>query len=160
MESVAAVKDAPAGSRFNELETRNHRAAIRRVLPSDDGAGAREAGADDYVLEVMEKRAGPLSVRDAKTGLGMLEDLARRRGERSFCELSAAEQDEVLRQLQLIPHPTVQRFFKRLVALTLEGFLCDPQRGGNRDQVGWSSLGIEGARVPGACVGEDPCPHE
>jgi gluconate 2-dehydrogenase gamma chain len=32
-------------------------------------------------------------------------------------------------------------FFQRLVTLTLEGFLSDPQYGGNRNQVGWRFIG-------------------
>jgi|GEM_PF-3183789 len=151
------VAPAQSVSRLTPLQQSNLKAAALRVLPSDEGCGAREAGAEDYVVRMVETRSGPGTVRDLKTGLEMLEDLACHVGAKSFANLSEDEQDQVLRQLQLTPHPTLQRFFRQLVALTVEGFLCNPQRGGNHRSVGWVWLGIRGTQVPEACCEEEPC---
>lgn len=146
-----------ATGRLTELEQANLSAAVFRVLPSDDGCGAREAGCDRYLASLLDRRASEATVRDFKAGLSMLEDLANQVAGRSFHEAPEPQQDAVLKHLQQTPHPKLQRFFRNLVSLTIEGFLSDPRRGGNRDGVGWSYLGIQGARRPGACLKEGAC---
>ncbi len=153
--AAAAEWDRP--SRLDERESRALRAAVLRILPSADGAGAAEAGCPDYVIEALERRRPPRFVDEMRRGLAFAESLAEQIAGRSFADASDDEQDRVLRQLQRTPHPTVQRFLRRLVRLTLEGYLCDPRRGGNRARAGWTHLGLDGARAPGACLGTEPC---
>ena len=38
------------------------------------------------------------------------------------------------------------RFFAMVWAHTIEGLLCDPAYGGNRDGVGWKLIGFPGAQ--------------
>jgi len=142
--------------KLDERERRMLRAAVLRVLPSTGGAGASEAGCADYVIGTLERRRPPRFVGEMRRGVAFAESLAEQMAGESFADASGEEQDRILRQLQRTPHPTVQRFLRRLVRLTLEGFLCDPRHGGNRARAGWIRLGLDGARAPGACLETDP----
>ena len=80
-------------------------------------------------------------------GLRQMDLLARRAGSASFVQATPATQDDVLRRLQrgmrLEGRWTSRHFFLVLLTLTLEGFLCDPVYGGNRDKAGWRFIGFE-----------------
>lgn len=129
--------------RLDETERRNLEAAVLRVIPSDDGAGAAEAGCPEYVIRVVEERLKAANTEKIKRGLAFTEKLSQQICGCSFADAETDGQDQVLLQLQRMPHPTIQTFFHRLVNLTLEGFLCDPRHGGNRERVGWRYLGFD-----------------
>lgn len=116
-------------------------AAASRILPSEDGPGATEAGVADYVMAALgEERLNswlPYFVH----GLGRIEAICRETLGKPFPAAAPAEQDEVLRQLQAIPEPHLRHFFGQLVRLCIEGFLGDPRYGGNRDGLGWRYVG-------------------
>jgi gluconate 2-dehydrogenase gamma chain len=71
-------------------------------------------------------------------------------GNRSFQELSPAQQDEILAGVEsgAIAFKEVNgpRFFDLLLQNTMEGFFADPIYGGNRDMAGWKLVGFPGAR--------------
>lgn len=128
---------------MRERHMRILEAAMDRVLPSSEAApGATAAGALQHVERLLESDVvGP----DAATigqGLELLDSAALSRWGRPFPECRSTEQDAVLRQVQDIPHPPVQQFFSLLVRLTLSGFLCAPEHGGNRSGMGWRFVGF------------------
>lgn len=146
------------GPALGDAQQRALGAVVLRILPSSGGeAGAREAGCAEYVLSVAENRLQPRSLEEIKKGLGFLESLSAQMTGLPFADAPEEEQDRVIGQLLATPHPTPHRFFRRVVRLTLEGFLGDPAHGGNRNRVGWTGLGLAGPSAPGACLGEDPC---
>ncbi|WP_369719470.1 gluconate 2-dehydrogenase subunit 3 family protein [Bradyrhizobium sp. LLZ17] len=71
-------------------------------------------------------------------------------GGKSFAELGASEQDDMLRKIESgeIKFETVdaQGFFSALLKDVPEGFFSDPIHGGNRDMVGWKMIGFPGIR--------------
>jgi gluconate 2-dehydrogenase gamma chain len=115
---------------------------MERVLPSDDGPGAREADAAGYA-DWYARQPGFRNIQHPLVfGLGLLEQLALSMHGASFAACTPGQQDEVLRKVQNIPHVTAQRFFSVLVWLTLSGFLCPPEYGGNQRRAGWDFIGF------------------
>lgn len=132
---------APGAVRFRSLspqETTEIEAMTIRILPSDDGPGAREAGVIyfiDRALETFLRDQRPLLT----SGLEELRAAvaARHPGVAGFSTLGAVEQDEVLRGLE------AGEFFALVRRATIAGFLANPSYGGNRDSVGWRWIGFE-----------------
>ncbi len=143
-----------SGRVFGSREWRTIEAIASRILPSDDGPGAREAGVVGFIDRQLA--TGPLS------GLGpVLNELAKRielyarkvHG-RSYADLGAEEQDAMvakLRTADLSLSLPERQLYEVLHTLTLEGFLSDPSHGGNVDQIGWQYVRFAEPtlRVPG-----------
>jgi gluconate 2-dehydrogenase gamma chain len=72
-------------------------------------------------------------------GLVLVQAEVRKRGAPSLDALDVEAREEVLRSVEgaRVRGFDGRRFVHLLVVLTLEGFLCDPRHGGNRDGVGW-----------------------
>lgn len=121
-------------------------AAVERILPSDDGPGARETGAAAHIEQLLEtsfRSWQPLF----DDGLDRFEELATQLHGRPFAEGSPEERDEVLRRFQTEPDRLRQAFFRKLVSFTLEAFLRDPAH------LGWSYLETPEARAE-HCLGK------
>jgi gluconate 2-dehydrogenase gamma chain len=126
---------------FTRKERRILAAALERILPSDDGVGARTAGVMRYFDFVRRQPVfEPVRAR-MQSGLELLAGLSRDLFGKDFVDLSGEDQDIVLQRVASVPHPAAQRFFATLVNLALAGFLCDPTHGGNRNVVGWRFIG-------------------
>lgn len=130
-----------------ELLSFEHQAILgamtSRIIPSDDGPGAREAEVMRYI---------PGALRDARhrgflpllqRGLDFVEYLAQNHCATRFIDCGPREQDRILHEAQNFPNNESRKFFETVVELSLEGFLCDPSRGGNRRKVGWEYMGFE-----------------
>lgn len=125
-------------------------AVIERLLPSDLGTGARETGAAGYVRRALE--TSPYG-RGVEQCLDLLATTAAEEDDAPFEDLPPERQDELLSALAEHAEPAVRNVFRTLVTLSLEGFLCRPERGGNRDGLGWRFMGYgEMAPWPGACL--------
>ena len=125
-------------------------AVVERLLPSDLGTGARETGAAKYVEQALEHSAYRRGVEQC---LNLLATMASEKDEAPFEELPPERQDVLLGALAEHAEPAVRNVFRTLVTLSLEGFLCRPERGGNRDGLGWRFMGYgEIAPWPGACL--------
>jgi gluconate 2-dehydrogenase gamma chain len=126
-------------------------AITTRLIPSDgQGPGAKEARAAHYIDRAL---AGPLaSSRAAYTaGLAALDSHARTSKGSAFAQLSAADQDAVLSDVEANRvsgfTPNGAAFFTMVRAHTIEGTFSDPYYGGNADFVGWDLIGYPGVRV-------------
>jgi choline dehydrogenase-like flavoprotein len=136
------------------------------VYAAADGSGFLELSgkeADAWRARISELQA------TYRAGVRTLDDLARARGGRDFAGLAEDDQDAVLTELSGVPAPealtlgeTLQLvpagaaasdsgasdsgadFFSALVLHTRQGFYCDPVYGGNRDHVGWRTIGFPG----------------
>ena len=124
---------------FFDPETAREVAALAaRIVPSDDGPGATEAGAVyfiDRVLKTFESDKQALYRTD-------LSDLQERRKKvfpdsSSIASLKPGEQDQLLRAIE------TTEFFAILRLHTVAGFLGDPSYGGNRNKVGWKYIEFE-----------------
>jgi gluconate 2-dehydrogenase gamma chain len=116
-------------------------ALVARILPSDDGPGAREANVVGFVdAQLATKELAPVAPVILEAAR-RLETIARDRFARSFAALEVAEQDSLAHAMsrgELFAPPFPGReVFAALHTLTLEGFLSDPLHGGNAGQIGW-----------------------
>jgi len=141
---------------FTEAEALLVAAAAARIFPGDEnGPGAHEAGVVIYIDRQLASAYGKDGFRYRgepfvdgtaeqgyqgkatpreiyKEGLAQLAE---------FDQLTAAKQDERLRELQ------TTRFFTLLRQHTIEGMFCDPMHGGNVDKMGWQLIGFPGPRM-------------
>lgn len=156
---------------FNREEAQFIEAAVARLIPTDQHAGAIEAGVPSYLDKQLGGAwgagerlytSGPWE--PTRPGLGY--QLPLKPGElfhtaikainaelnksgRPFWEMSPDQQDEYLHKLEAdgvdlngIPSEV---FFDQLRGMTIEGFFSDPVYGGNKDMVAWKMIGFPGA---------------
>jgi gluconate 2-dehydrogenase gamma chain len=139
--SACAMQDAHDGAPFTTLnvaEGRAMRAFAARILPSDDGPGAEEAGAAWFADRVL---AGPFAgmLEPIRGGLADIDERARTAHGVPFSELDAAQQDALIGDVVETP------FFFLGRMLTVMGVLSDPALGGNRNHVGFAMIGMDHA---------------
>ena len=118
---------------FTTDEAAEMEAICQQIIPSDDGPGAKEAGAlffIDYALSQTEPDLQPVF----RNGL---KDLAQKSAPHKFSSLSAEQQRSLLKQID------TTEFFERARQYTILGFLGTPARHGNRNEVGWKYIGFE-----------------
>lgn len=87
-----------------------------------------------------------------RMGIAAVDALCRDRFKASFAELSAGQQDDVLKQIEAgkltSPDMPLKTFFTSfLLENTLEGFFGDPMYGGNKDMAAWKMIAHPGARA-------------
>jgi len=155
-ELLAAVPQAedlaPTRESLNELEWRIFEAIAARILPSDDGPGATEAGCVAFVDRALaheESASRPLYL----AGLRGVEAVARLRSGRSFAELDDESRDALLAEIERggvadwpVDAGSPAAFFQAVRRHTILGFLADPLYGGNRQYAGWRATGYPGPR--------------
>ncbi len=133
---------------LTDSEAATVNALCERIIPADQDPGAAWAGVVEFIdrkLAGYHRRYQAL-YRDGLRGVG--ESSAALFG-KGFVDLTAAQQDELLRRLAAgqAPGATWQRipagdFFNRVVEHTMEGFYGGPRHGGNRDAISWRMLGL------------------
>jgi gluconate 2-dehydrogenase gamma chain len=189
------VSSAPTSTQgfFDPHQRATVAAAMARIIPSDDGPGAAEAGTIDFLdrylsgisyifakpdgsgFETLQgKQAAAWTERITalqekyRAGLVLLDQVSHKIAGANFVELSPEDQDRVLAELEqpavqeeiaietegtvAASEPALQQmaseadlpFFPLLVLHTRQGFYADPIYGGNRDFVGWKSIGFPG----------------
>ncbi len=136
--------------RLDSIHRRNLAAATARILPSDDGAGAAETDAAAYIEHVLEEVVDIDARQRFVAGLDLLEDAAQDLCGRPFAVCSETEQDQIVEHLLRVPHRVTRRFVALLIHTTVQGFLCDPEHGGNHDALGWLYLRLPLAGDAGA----------
>ncbi|MBN7121404.1 gluconate 2-dehydrogenase subunit 3 family protein [Erwinia billingiae] len=91
-----------------------------------------------------------------KTGIKLIEGWCQTNHQKSFHELSDADKDAVLTQVQknTISFADLgeealkgSQFFSELLADTKHGYLADPIYGGNKGMKAWIAIGFPGARA-------------
>lgn len=160
---------------FKPEEARAVEAIVDRLIPSDElSVGGKDAGCAAYIDRQMAgsygdssrlytsgpfatalptqgyQGAAPPAVQ-YRAGLAAIDAYLRKTmNNRDFVALSAAEQDDFLKNLEAgkVDLGTVNGagFFNLLLQNTMEGFFADPVYGGNKDMVSWKMLGFPGAR--------------
>ena len=132
--------------RLSSTDRETLAAAAARLLPSDDGPGAAEAGVVDYIENALAHPYHRALREPFRRGAALLNELAQKDWKKPFAALSAQDQDSILSYLESgradTPDFPASRFLDRLLTLTLEGFLGDPCHGGNRNHVGWKYIGF------------------
>ena len=136
---------------LSAAEAETLEALTARLIPSDaNGPGALEAQAARYIDRAL---GGALaSSHDAyRSGLAAVDAYARMSKGSLFAQLSAADQDAILRDMEGNAAsgfvPDAATFFNLVRAHTIQGTFCDPYYGGNTDFVGWDLIGYPGVRL-------------
>lgn len=157
---------------FTPAEAAFVEAAVARLIPADDlGPGAKEAGVATFIDQQLSSawgvrahsyRQGPwlegtpsqgeqsaLAPVDVyRSGIAEMDRTCTARFGKVFEALAAAQQDEVLHDLQAgrtaLESVPARLFFGMLWSNTQEGFFSDPMYGGNRDKIGWKLVGFPG----------------
>ena len=100
-----------------------------------------------YLDAAMASPDVPQDTKDlVRQGAAHVDRSARWYRKNRFHELTALQQDAILRGLERDIRIGL-RWLRAMLVLTLEGFLCDPVHGGNRDMVGWKMIGFPGAHL-------------
>lgn len=125
---------------FTPAEAREVGALAERIIPSDDGPGAKEAGVLYFIDYTLTTIAKDLQAQ-TREGLEALSRAVRGRypGVTRFSQLSTAQQDALLHSIE------DQDYFQLFRDGTVAGMLSLPSYGGNRNYVGWRAIGLEGA---------------
>ena len=151
-----AAGQAPAAARepldtLTAAEAATLEAIAARLIPTDGtGPGAAEARAARYIDRAL---GGALADwREAyRTGLAALDAYARASKGAPFAQLSAANQDAILLDVEgNIPAgftPDAATFFNLVRTHTIQGTFGDPYYGGNANFAGWDLIGYPGVRL-------------
>jgi hypothetical protein len=76
-----------------------------------------------------------------RQGLASLDTISQQKYGKPFAQLTASQQSAVFSSAD-------QGFIALLTAHTVEGMLCAPEYGGNRDRLGWQLVGFDGDSQP------------
>jgi gluconate 2-dehydrogenase gamma chain len=135
---------------ISEAQGGTLRTLVDRLIPADElGAGALEAGVLEYLRAELE---GELSEYAPiyESGLATLDAVSHETYGSAFASLTPARQDMLLVAASS-PDGTLTaalgEFFQVVLNHTIDGFLCDPTRGGNRDSLGWKLIGYTGPNL-------------
>ena len=125
-------------------------AITERILPADETPGAKAAGCVNFIDKALgneDADALPLY----REALRALDRACAARWEQGLVELDATRQDAMLTELEdgsvsgwTAPDASQQSFFATVRLHTLLGFVADPRHGGNRDFIGWKTMGFPG----------------
>jgi gluconate 2-dehydrogenase gamma chain len=147
-------------------------AAVERLIPTDaHGPGAKQAGVAYYIDQQLAGRYGrgetmythgpwgtPLPTQGYqfrytpaevyRLGIVATNRYTQTKYRKTFDQLGASNQDEVLTGLEkgtiTFDDVPAQTFFGFLLGDTVQGFFADPMYGGNRDKIGWKTVGFPG----------------
>jgi gluconate 2-dehydrogenase gamma chain len=135
---------------FDSTQRRLIEVIVADIIPDDDGVpGAREAGVADFIdaaLAGSEDRFRPLYV----AALEGIDAHCQAVYSADYAECNPEQRVQVLEQLEVgtldgNKDAWVTGFFFVLWVHTVEGYLCDPAYGGNKNLVGWRAVGFPGA---------------
>jgi gluconate 2-dehydrogenase gamma chain len=146
--SSAAVGGAAETLTAVEAETLGAIAA--RLIPTDsNGPGATEARAAQYIDRALGGALAPF--REAyRAGLAAIDRHAQSTRSSSFARLPAADQDELLREVErnaVTGFTDASAFFNLVLSHTIQGTFCDPHYGGNANFAGWDLINYPGVRL-------------
>jgi len=154
---AAASATPPKFEFFHAEEATEVDAIAARIIPTDETPGAREAG----VIYFIDRALTTFAKDSQKTYREGLPELQARVSElfpgiAKFSAATPEQQDEVLHSLEestgkasrpFPARPAAQNLFETLRVHTIQGFLIDPDYGGNHDGAGWKVIGREREHV-------------
>ncbi len=137
----AAASGAPAKLEYlTPAQAADVEAIASLIIPTTETPGAREAG----VVYFVDRSLRTFAADQQKPFADALAVVDGKRKERfpasaNFASLTVAQQTEILKAIEETPAFGMFRF------VTVAGFLCNPEDGGNRDMVGWKLIGFDHA---------------
>ena len=130
-------------------------AICEQLIPGDEFAGAADAGAVDFLDRQL---SGHLRQHRQlyRAGLDGVERSSQQKYGTRFTLLAPTQQRELLQLIEKGNAPgsgwsagNQKRFFAAILSHTMQGYYGDPRHGGNRDGVGYRSIGLEVTPVRG-----------
>jgi len=114
---------------------------VQEVLfpAAEDVPGAGDIGATMYLHNAIENPDADAEDKDfIFRGVGWLDDLTQERHKKTFVQLTAAQQQEMIEII--VKSQAGQNWVSTLLTYTLEALLADPVYGGNKNESGWKWL--------------------
>jgi gluconate 2-dehydrogenase gamma chain len=145
---VACSRNRTPWRFFTLDEARTLAAMSDQIIPPDQDAGACWAGVVDYIDRQL---CGPFKNLEAtyRLGLAGVDQTSGLLHGKSFADLEASAQEQVLRQLETGKAPgaiwkqsSPPDFFRMVIDHTMQGYYGDPRHGGNREGASWKMLGL------------------
>jgi len=137
--ACTAKEEAATFENITATEAREIIAIAARILPTTETPGATEAGAvyffDKAFGAFFADMAGPARNMLAGFQAGIASAYP---GAEVFSDLDEADQDEYLKSIERTP------FFQGARFMTLAGVFGMSMYGGNRDNIGWKLVGMDG----------------
>jgi gluconate 2-dehydrogenase gamma chain len=129
---------------LTDEEAETAAAVCDQFIPADEFPGAAQAGAVDYIDRQLSGHFR--KHREAyRKGLAALNANSRQRFGKRFAEIPPERQIELLKAAEKAKNP----FFALILSHTMQSYYGDPRHGGNRDEVGYRSIGITSTPVRG-----------
>ncbi len=149
--NAAKAATPPKFEFFTPEEAAEVEAITARIIPTDETPGARDAG----VVYFIDRALATFGADDQKTYREGLPELQARVKEMfpsaaKFSGVTAEQQDTVLQSFEenapttrraFRARPRAQNFFETVRVHAIQGFLIDPEFGGNRSGAGWKVVG-------------------
>lgn len=137
--ACSARDEAAAFEYLGDAEAREFNAIAARIFPTTDTPGATEAGAIHFI----DRSLGTIFADIADDLRRQMADFQgsvadRYPGAERFSDLDEADQDAYLETVE------DSAFFGEMRFLTLAGVFAMSSYGGNRDNVGWRLVGMDG----------------
>jgi gluconate 2-dehydrogenase gamma chain len=127
-------------------------AVVQEVLfpVAENVPGAKDIGATIYLHNAIENPNADGEDKDfIFRGIGWLNGMTQQHHKKPFIQLSAVQQDEIIRLI--VKSRAGRNWVSMLLTYTLEALLADPVYGGNKDEAGWKWLQHQpGYPTPGA----------
>ena len=106
---------------------------------AEDVPGASDFGADVYLHRAIENPNADGEDKDfIKRGVGWLDDLTQQSFKKTFLQLTAAQQQEMIEKI--VSSRAGRNWVSMLLSYILEALLSDPVYGGNKNGIGWKWL--------------------
>jgi len=137
--ACTAKKEAAAFRNISGDEAREIIAIAARIIPTTDTPGATEAGAVYFFDNALGGFFAPMADAARKMHAGFQAGVAAKHpGVERFSDLETADQDAYLKDVENTP------FFQGARFMTLAGVFGISMYGGNRDDIGWKLVGMDG----------------
>jgi gluconate 2-dehydrogenase gamma chain len=144
--SCSGEKSRWRSLRIAEAETAA--AICDQLIPEDEFAGAAAGGAVDYLDRQLSGHLRKYR-QLYRTGLAGVEDASREKYRTGFVLLAPAQRLQLLKLIEKgnAPAPgwdaaAQRQFFAAILSHTMQSYYGDPRHGGNRDGVGYRSIGL------------------
>jgi gluconate 2-dehydrogenase gamma chain len=126
---------------FTPQEAALVEAIAEQFIPTDDDAGAREAG---VVFFIDRQLAGKHKRHAAayRKGLPALDAACRDAAGKPFLELDSSARRAFLQRVERDEVKGHRAFFEMVLDHTMQGYFGHPKHGGNRGQASWKMLKI------------------
>ncbi|MBW2735916.1 MAG: gluconate 2-dehydrogenase subunit 3 family protein [Deltaproteobacteria bacterium] len=138
------TKTSGPGRVLSQAEWVTLEAICERIYPAHKGPGATDANVVNYIDAQLQHPPVESFLPVVQSAIRTLDRFAKLKGRTGFGQLSVQDQDVMLKKMQGARAGRYRgtQVMRILVALTLEGVFGDPIYGGNKDGIGWKSIGF------------------